>query len=46
MNMSGMLGMPGENMHHRGASQQYPLLGGLNMQGMGSVAYSQNNFSP
>lgn len=44
MNMSGMLGgMPGDHIHHRGASQQYNMLGGLNM---GSVAYSQNNFSP
>jgi hypothetical protein len=41
MNMSGMMGgFAGENMHQRGASQQYPILGGLNMPGMGSIAYS------
>ena len=40
MNMSGMVGLGGDNAHHRGASQQYNLLGGLNMPGMGSVAFS------
>lgn len=43
LNMSGMMGGL-EHLHHRGASQQFGHLGGLN--NLPFIAQSQGNFSP